>query len=60
MIFIYAGSWDNVRKRKSFFENYAKANGFDPLVANHWYGEPADKILATKVFVSCQFIKKKN
>eukprot|EP00026_Physarum_polycephalum_P000668 Phypoly_transcript_00669.p1 GENE.Phypoly_transcript_00669~~Phypoly_transcript_00669.p1 ORF type:complete len:889 (+),score=100.09 Phypoly_transcript_00669:213-2879(+) len=40
--------WRVERNRKSFFEQYAKDNGFDPLVAENWYAVRSEKILARK------------
>eukprot|EP00026_Physarum_polycephalum_P000178 Phypoly_transcript_00178.p1 GENE.Phypoly_transcript_00178~~Phypoly_transcript_00178.p1 ORF type:complete len:1068 (-),score=137.60 Phypoly_transcript_00178:3031-5769(-) len=34
--------------RRRFFEKYASANGFDPLLASNWYLQPKEKIMATK------------
>ena len=36
-------------KRRKFFEDYAEANNFDPLVRENWYSQPTDKIRAAKV-----------
>jgi hypothetical protein len=47
-IFITA-VWFNVAKRRSFFENYAKANGFDPLIAENWYMQSPERIESMKV-----------
>ena len=35
-----------------FFDFYAKQNGFDPLVPEHWYKVKAEKLLKYKVFTS--------
>lgn len=32
-----------------FFENFAHENSFDPLVADNWYAQPREKMLALKV-----------
>jgi hypothetical protein len=42
----------DVTKHKLFFENYAKDNGFDPLVHENWYFQPAKNILAIKVLIT--------
>ena len=39
-------SW---KKRRRFFENYAKEQAFDPLVAENWYLQPRSKIMAAEV-----------
>jgi len=41
-------SGNDVRKRRKFFENYAKENHFDPLKAENWYSHPLSKIKAGK------------
>lgn len=41
------GFW-SVNQRK-FFENYAKQNKFDPLIAENWYSQPRRKIMVMKV-----------
>jgi hypothetical protein len=38
-----------VTKRRKFFEDYAEANNFDPLIPENWYSQPTDKVRATKV-----------
>jgi hypothetical protein len=35
--------------RRTFFEVYAKQNGFDPLIAEYWYAQTKKKILSAKV-----------
>ena len=51
MIHLYFGTapWREAANRRIFFENYAKSNGFDPLIAANWYLVPSDKIMAMKV-----------
>ena len=34
--------WDEPENRRKFFENYAQANGFDPLIAKNWYSQLLD------------------
>eukprot|EP00026_Physarum_polycephalum_P000948 Phypoly_transcript_00949.p1 GENE.Phypoly_transcript_00949~~Phypoly_transcript_00949.p1 ORF type:complete len:1118 (+),score=84.56 Phypoly_transcript_00949:49-3402(+) len=41
-------TWDDEEKRRRFFENYARANDFDPLVPDHWYAQPKDKMMSYK------------
>jgi hypothetical protein len=40
--------WDDEANRRKFFENYASANDFDPLVPDNWYAQPRDKITSYK------------
>ena len=44
---IFAVSWP--KNRRIFFENYAKQNGFDPLIPDNWYTQPRRTILSTMV-----------
>ena len=46
---LYSDMWDGEIKRRKFFENYARANDFDPLAADNWYAQPKDKIMSYKV-----------
>ena len=48
-VILFLGSWKSVGSRRKFFVSYAKANGFDPLVAEHWYSQSRTKIDAVKV-----------
>ena len=41
--------WHEEKFRRKFFENYAKENGFDPLIAENWAHQPRQKILAKRV-----------
>jgi hypothetical protein len=41
--------WDKSAERRHFFEDYAKENGFDPLIPDNWYSQSRDKIMSTKV-----------
>jgi hypothetical protein len=43
--------WKLAENRRRFFENFAKTNGFDPLIAEAWYSQPSEKILSAKVHV---------
>ena len=47
--FSYLDMWDGEIQRRNFFENYASANDFDPLVPDNWYAQPKDKIMSYKV-----------
>jgi hypothetical protein len=40
---------------KLFFENYAKDNGFDPLVPENWYFQTVKNIIAIKVLNTTQY-----
>eukprot|EP00026_Physarum_polycephalum_P002695 Phypoly_transcript_02703.p1 GENE.Phypoly_transcript_02703~~Phypoly_transcript_02703.p1 ORF type:complete len:811 (+),score=66.41 Phypoly_transcript_02703:184-2616(+) len=35
----------SIEHRRKFFEKYAAAKGFDPLIPNNWYSQPRDKIV---------------
>lgn len=35
--------------RRKFFEDYARDNDFDPLVASNWYSQTRNHIMAYKV-----------
>ena len=41
--------WNSPSKRRRFFENFAKANGFDPYTPESWYALQKEKILVVKV-----------
>jgi hypothetical protein len=47
----FAGRWNKAEKRRKFFEDYARAHGFDPLNPENWYSEPSANIMATKVLL---------
>lgn len=34
---LFVEFWQHPMNRRKFFEKYAKANKFDPLVAENWY-----------------------
>eukprot|EP00026_Physarum_polycephalum_P001731 Phypoly_transcript_01733.p1 GENE.Phypoly_transcript_01733~~Phypoly_transcript_01733.p1 ORF type:complete len:1003 (+),score=155.23 Phypoly_transcript_01733:421-3009(+) len=40
--------WRSVDNRRIFFEDFAKANGFDPLNSHQWHAQSIDKILSFK------------
>jgi len=40
--------WNDAANRKKFFEDYAKANGFDPLDPINWYSRPLSAIKLVK------------
>lgn len=46
MGFWYSKKDNNVRL---FFEEYARMNGFDALIAENWYSVSRQSVLATKV-----------
>lgn len=51
-IYVYfSASWVGEDSRRKFFERYAKENKFDPLIADNWYSQPRDKLLASKVLI---------
>eukprot|EP00026_Physarum_polycephalum_P003961 Phypoly_transcript_03978.p1 GENE.Phypoly_transcript_03978~~Phypoly_transcript_03978.p1 ORF type:complete len:727 (+),score=78.73 Phypoly_transcript_03978:92-2272(+) len=41
-------SWTNIEDKRKFFENYARANDFDPYDPSNWYKQPHRKIGAFK------------
>eukprot|EP00026_Physarum_polycephalum_P000469 Phypoly_transcript_00470.p1 GENE.Phypoly_transcript_00470~~Phypoly_transcript_00470.p1 ORF type:complete len:781 (-),score=102.87 Phypoly_transcript_00470:244-2586(-) len=41
-------SWGSVKKRRSFFENYAKRQKFDPLDPQKWYTQSKQHIASAK------------
>eukprot|EP00026_Physarum_polycephalum_P001329 Phypoly_transcript_01330.p1 GENE.Phypoly_transcript_01330~~Phypoly_transcript_01330.p1 ORF type:complete len:878 (+),score=128.72 Phypoly_transcript_01330:456-3089(+) len=41
-------SWTEESTRRKFFEEYAKQNGFDPLVPDAWYAQSSENILSVK------------
>jgi len=42
------GYWMNTSNRKEFFEEFAKINGFDSLIAQNWYSVTKKQILEHK------------
>eukprot|EP00026_Physarum_polycephalum_P001627 Phypoly_transcript_01629.p1 GENE.Phypoly_transcript_01629~~Phypoly_transcript_01629.p1 ORF type:complete len:1030 (-),score=139.53 Phypoly_transcript_01629:75-3164(-) len=47
--FLWAQShWQDEKNRRKFFENYAKENSFDPLIAEKWYSQRKEDIMARK------------
>lgn len=42
--------YSDPRTRKRFFEKYAREVGFDPLIADNWYAQSHETILAQKVY----------
>lgn len=41
--------WTVEQHRRAFFEDFAVARVFDPLIADNWYLVSAEEILAQKV-----------
>lgn len=55
--------WKKEENRREFFENYAAENGIDPLLPDHWFSQPREKILAFKVIiiiVICYYYNNRN
>jgi hypothetical protein len=46
---LIAGIWQDTSRRRKLFENYAKANDFDPLIPENWYLQPLKRIMAVEV-----------
>ena len=44
--------WNSVENRRRFFEDFAKANGFDPRLPGHWYNLTKVDFLTEKVCLS--------
>lgn len=47
--------WHKRENRRKFFEDYAKEQGFDPLLPQHWYSHPISNLLAVKVLITYDF-----
>ena len=41
--------WHDLNNRKSFFDDFAKSKGFDPLLPENWYKIPRDEVIEYKV-----------
>ena len=41
--------WRDSNNRRRFFEEYAKEEGFNPLIAADWYTQTLDKLMLNKV-----------
>lgn len=54
-LFFNKESWTKNEVGRNFFENYAKANGFDPLKSEDWYSQSKAKIKSQKVFLFFHF-----
>lgn len=39
-----AGYWKDIANRRKVFDEIARDNGFDPLIAANWYSLPKDKV----------------
>ena len=39
-----------MQNRRNFFERFAEARAFDPLVADNWYSIRVDDLMERKVF----------
>eukprot|EP00026_Physarum_polycephalum_P001152 Phypoly_transcript_01153.p1 GENE.Phypoly_transcript_01153~~Phypoly_transcript_01153.p1 ORF type:complete len:800 (+),score=123.64 Phypoly_transcript_01153:87-2486(+) len=44
----FANFWQSEKNRRGFFDQFAKSNGFDPLVAANWHSISRSTILRTK------------
>ena len=49
LMFFTANHWKHVSNQKRFFEDFAKANNFNPLVPTRWYNVSSKQILKTQV-----------
>jgi hypothetical protein len=54
----FADTWCKQKNRRRFFENFAKTNGFDPLLPDNWYLQDSKKIMKIRVlnFLEKQWI----
>ncbi len=43
--------WTIKTNRKGFFDKYAKAKGFDPLIAENWYLQTATGLVGLMVLL---------
>jgi hypothetical protein len=41
--------WKDIKKRRKFFEKYAKERGFDPNDPEKWYLQSKEEIVSAKV-----------
>jgi hypothetical protein len=49
-IYLLAGNyWDDPKRRRKFFIEFAKEKGFNPLVAENWYSVPPSEIKSRTV-----------
>lgn len=54
---IQVGFWLDLQNRRDFFDEFAAANKFDPLVAKNWYSVPKERIIERKVLSQYSAIK---
>jgi hypothetical protein len=59
--FMFSGYYKNFKNRRTFFENFANSQGFDPLEPNNWYSFKQNDFshLSVCYFISfnvCEFI----
>jgi len=47
--FIAENYWTEKDNRRKFFVDFAKQNGFEPLIAENWYPITRDKITEYRV-----------
>ena len=43
------GYWKDINNQRAFFDEFAKEEGFDPLVVENWYAIEKPRILQKKV-----------
>lgn len=48
--------WSDIQSRKDFFEEFARENEFDSLIASNWYSVDISMILASKVYSCAYFV----
>lgn len=45
--------WATTENRRKLFENYAKEQGFDPLIPKNWHNININSLLTVKVIIFC-------
>eukprot|EP00026_Physarum_polycephalum_P008136 Phypoly_transcript_08214.p1 GENE.Phypoly_transcript_08214~~Phypoly_transcript_08214.p1 ORF type:complete len:513 (-),score=83.64 Phypoly_transcript_08214:5-1384(-) len=58
--FLHKSFWNNSENRRKFFEDYANANGFDPLDPENWYSQSSKQIFSFKNARNVLFYHSKN
>lgn len=49
-LFVYSvNHWKNTANRRKYMDNFAKKQGFDPLIPHEWYSITAGSVMREKV-----------
>lgn len=48
---MFEGTQDKLARRRNFFVDYAKEQGFDPLIVDNWYIEDLSEITRSQVSI---------